>query len=1227
VQFINAEDFTLIQRTGFEDAPLATRVPCRETDMPSLLEAVCRHEDLERLVIVVPTARRVRLLQSEIIRMMHRMHGKPTRQPLIFTFKSFVHYVFKNVCAAKKRRIVSEGYRLALFEEAVEKADLQFFARDGRSLSPATLERLAHLVWGLKKDGITPQSIRDDVRMAEAGAVEGEYDVPRLRDISSLFQSYQDLLGETFLDDWEVLKITHEIVAGERDCETLERLTHADNSHEAKCGRLRKVFPKADLLFMEGFSEFSEPELNFLSLFTNCEIPVAIRVDYGESGPLFGNMHKTVDKLRVLGFGDCYLDEEKPFKNSENDSRITIPLGAYLRRWLFNTEREIRHPGFSNIGQIIAAENRLEEVRTIAKLIRNLSVNHQLPLSDMCIVMRDSDKYTQLFREMFAAYTIPSNITDRFPLSKSPVTIAVFAVLDIILRGYRRDDVHRALQSPYLQFFKKGENGEKIPLNGSNLYDVALRLRISGGERRGGKDAWLRRFEKSLESLERWVAALKSDEFADEFELERAQREYEQTALAYEDFKALCAMLPEKSRKYSPAEFTNVIKNGIIKNLAVRESIVAFHDHVLKNSSKIPVEFVRFQEEVEKDARAYSALVKLLDEMTFIYSERGGNTERALDEFSQRFKTAVMAARYQVREKNGIGVTVTTIEQTRGTPFKVMILCGAVDGEFPGRYVPESFLGKELPESEARFIENERLQFYQFLTNNVKALEAGEKKLFITYPKHSTNGDELVRSPFIDALLKVTSLHYDDCCYDGHELIQRNGKIAAEFSPKENLAVEWLTSIGSDDEVLKIIGGAYQSAQKQKKHLSILENIESIIETYELAEPAQYVRSMVSRYGDTPVVTGQILLKELTGAAVKRLEGFKNHSFSISELETYAKCGYKFFSHRLLNLKEKAGEDSQTLSAIERGTLFHTVLFKFYRKLQDEQIKSGETKIIAKAKVAGMPPLAPVKLDIFKKEEYSELLKEIAREELSRISYEHPFFTMEQEELLGTHERKGQLDIWLDGELFKNEKWQFVPVLFETAFGMGDSVEPVKVGDISLRGKIDRIEILGNEHDGFKFLIADYKSSAGAVPTIGDLKSGQAFQVPLYLAAAQDFLEKCYGIEATPAGGAYYIFNPKFNKTSKKYDSAKPFLVPKSLKDTIGSRGHASWLEDEAALYTSIESVGASAEAIAFKMTEGEYFAEPSHDKHCQQCSYASVCRIREVNVSDNETERTEEES
>ncbi|HYF01768.1 MAG TPA: 3'-5' exonuclease, partial [Patescibacteria group bacterium] len=503
VQFINAEDFTLIQRTGFEEAPLAARVPCRETDMSSLLESVCRHEDLDRLVIVVPTARRVRLLQSEIIRMMHRMHGKPTRQPLIFTFKSFVHYVFKNVCNAKKRRVVSEGYRLALFEEAVEKAELQFFARDGRSLSPATLERLAHLVWGLKKDGITPQSIRDDVRMAEAGAVEGDYDVPRLRDILALFQSYQDLLGETFLDDWEVLKITHEVVAGERDCETLERLTHADNSHEAKCGRLRKVFPKADLIFMEGFSEFSEPELNFLSLFTNCSIPVAIRVDYGESGPLFGNMHKTVDKLRVLGFGDCYLDEEKPFKNSENDSRITIPLGAYLRRWLFNTEREIRHPGFSNSGQIIAAENRLEEVRTIAKLIRNLSVNHQIPLSDMCVVMRSDDRYTQLFREMFAAYTIPSNITDRFPLSKSPVTIAVFAVLDIILRGYRRDDVHRALQSPYLQFFKRGENGERIPLNGSNLYDVALRLRISGGERRGGKDAWTRRFEKSLESLER----------------------------------------------------------------------------------------------------------------------------------------------------------------------------------------------------------------------------------------------------------------------------------------------------------------------------------------------------------------------------------------------------------------------------------------------------------------------------------------------------------------------------------------------------------------------------------------------------------------------------------------------------------------------------------------------------------------------------------------------------
>ncbi|MES2764408.1 MAG: PD-(D/E)XK nuclease family protein [Bacteroidota bacterium] len=1228
VQFIRADNVKIIQRTGFEDEPEAAPRLCRETEMDLLLEDVCRHEELERLVLIVPTARRVRHLQAQIIRKMHAMHGKPTRQPHIFTLARFVQYCFKNVCNARKRRVVSEGYRLALFEEAVEAADLQFFARNGKSVSPATLERLANLVWGLKKDGITPQSLRDDVRRAESGAAEGDYDIPRLRDIAALFESYQNLLGETFLDEWEQLKITQEIIVGERDCETLEKLVHPDNSHVAKCGRITKIFPKANLVFVEGFSEFKEPELEFLSLFTNCSIPLAIRVDYGESGPLFSTMYKTVDKLRAVGFGDCYLDEEKPFKNSIEDARITVPLGAYLRRWLFNTEREIRHPGFSNVGQIIAAENRLEEVRAIAKLIRNLSVNHGIPLSEIGVVMRQSDRYTDLFREMFAAYTIPSNITDRPSLSKSPVSIAVFAVLDIILRGYRRDDIHRALQSPYLQFFKKDRNGEKIPLNGSNLYDVALRLRISGGDRRGGKDALNRRFEKSLESLERWVSSLKSDEFADEFELERAEREFEQTALAYSDFKALCAMLPEKGRKYSPAEFTNVVKNGIIKNFAVRESIVQFHDHVQENSSKIPVEYIRFQEEVEKDARAYSALVKLLDEMTFIYSERDGNSERTLEEFAQRFKTAVMAARYGVREKVGLGVTVTAVEQTRGTPFTVMILCGAVDGEFPGRYVPESFLGKELPESEERFIENERLQFYGFLTNNLPALERGEKKLFITYPKFSQNGDELVRSPFIDALLKVTRLQEDECSFDGHELMMRHSK-GGECTRKENSAVEWLTAIGSDDEVLKIIGAAHHSGQKQKIQASVSEQIDSIIDTYVLDEPVSFIRSMVGRKGDD-FITGKILLKDLEGTAEERLQGFKNHSFSISELETYAKCGYKFFSHRLLALKEKAGEDSQTLSAIERGTLFHTVLFKFYRKIQDEQLKNGETQIIAKAKIAGMPPLAPVRLDVLKQHEYSQLLKEIAREELSRISYENVFFTMEQEELLGTPEKKGQLDIWLEQELLKSEKWQFVPVLFETAFGMGNSskgetVEPVKIGDVSLRGKIDRIEIL-KDADGWKFLVADYKSSAGAVPTIGDLHSGQAFQVPLYLAAAQDFLEKCYGIEATPAGGAYYIFNPRFNKKTKSYEASKPFLVPNSLKDKVGSRGHKSWLENEGALYNSIEATGAAAEDMAFKMTEGNFHAEPSHDKHCGQCSYGSVCRIREVNVRDSEDERTGED-
>ena len=110
--------------------------------------------------------------------------------------------------------------------------------------------------------------------------------------------------------------------------------------------------------------------------------------------------------------------------------------------------------------------------------------------------------------------------------------------------------------------------------------------------------------------------------------------------------------------------------------------------------------------------------------------------------------TAVLRERYNVREEFGAGVLVTSIDETRGLPMRVMILAGCVDGEFPEPYQTEVFLSAERRrERERRSVWQNRYLFYQAVTN-------WTERCYLTFPR-SEGGKDLVPSSFIDSLRSV----------------------------------------------------------------------------------------------------------------------------------------------------------------------------------------------------------------------------------------------------------------------------------------------------------------------------------------------------------------------------------------------------------------------------------------------------------------------------------------
>lgn len=1239
-------------------------------DLDAPLEVILEQEilanaeaALQSVVCIVPTGRRVRLLRRSVTRAVFRQTGKPVSDVQIFTLEGFVRHLANLLLGNSQPHLISEALTAAIMEEASERCrrDMTFFTSGGsrfQAISPAVLERLQSIILGLKEDGILPQSLRADLAASGFGLESAVTDPRRLADIATLYESYERTLGEALTDYPKLLTLI-------TDCLTKEQGSTSLRTESSIEEAWRGILPSATTLVLDGFTEFKKPEERFLAALYYAPFHSRIILDYSDAnGPLFGGLQDTVASLQ--GFTGKPVGEKDGAKpdeislvprftafttDTEANDRFKdrreehLPKASYLRRWLFNTEEDIRHEGFNDSVRIVAFDNRADEVRSIAKLLRYFALREQIPLAEMCVVMRQPEQYSSLFREMFALYDIPANITDRFPLEKSPVVTAVFAVLDMLLYGYKREDVNRALQSPYLRFERKERGYKKYaPLNAANLFTVAGRLRISGGRRfgRDGKTQWLRRMDSRLAYLSKREIMLNRDPNTDRDELAETRRFIEEIELAKRDFTALLALFPGEQTQLTPSEFEEFIKNAILAKLRVHDQIVAFHEHARNlalegesdSNAKRMTEFLSLEEEVEKDARALASFLAILEELTAILQERDSRAHRkdsslpaerprTLEEYIERLRTAVRSGRYQVREKLGYGVTVTAAEQIRGVPFRLTVICGAVDGEFPGRYVPETFLGKELIDSEERFLRKERVQFYQALTNNAPLLEAGKKRVFITYPSRADNGDDLTRSSFVDALLKITSLQEAGCVVS-HEL-----RLAVSQGASQDAALEpWLHStlfgLASEEETVRAAALRYVKAAPEERS-EIMNSVAGELQRNDAKAALMRVQEYLA----------DVLKSEGKSAKEVLVEGERlaKSAYSVSALEQYAKCPYQFFAAKNLRLREIHEYDT-SLSPLESGSLLHRILYKFYQELQEEQ---RDTAFVVKPIKAGLPDLVTVQLESAERERYRRLLHGIAEEELKVIRFDHPFFDLDREAILGQasnvetpdnqeYTRRGKLDIWLDSELARAEgtensaAWGFAPALFEFAFGELKSVlGNVELAEnLRLHGKIDRVELLpSNEPDKpHQIIVGDYKSGS-SVSTNVDIKKGLSLQMPLYSVAAEQILREGYGIDAEAAGAVYYILSPKTSSRNEDAETHSFVMLPEQspLAPKKQSRNGGT-VADEETMRAMMEYAVEKASEYATHIGNGHFPVEPQKRGGfipCDNCDFKPVCRISEM--------------
>lgn len=309
-------------------------------------------------------------------------------------------------------------------------------------------------------------------------------------------------------------------------------------------------------------------------------------------------------------------------------------------------------------------------------------------------------------------------------------------------------------------------------------------------------------------------------------------------------------------------------------------------------------------EEMERKEKALSCFLDLLEELKEIDNEK----EVSFNDFVSKVRTLVNATKYQLKEKNKLGINITSIEQTRGIPYKVMILCGAIEGEFPLTFRTDKFLGKELKNSKNIHNDTEKILFYKFLTNNIDLLEKEEMRLYIFYPLLSggVNKVKNIRSSFIDEVCNII----DKDKIQEHIISLKNGNL---FSNTDEQSTEmWSNYITTNLDIIASKKSIDNNGNKYKETLQ---------------------DSNISKEEHTEIASS-----------------IKNNIYSGSQLEIYADCGLKYFYKYLMNVKVDDKQDDYEFTAPEIGNYYHKILCDYYKTIKEKyninDIKENNSKLL-----------------------------------------------------------------------------------------------------------------------------------------------------------------------------------------------------------------------------------------------------------------------------------------
>jgi ATP-dependent helicase/nuclease subunit B len=281
--------------------------------------------------------------------------------------------------------------------------------------------------------------------------------------------------------------------------------------------------------------------------------------------------------------------------------------------------------------------------------------------------------------------------------------------------------------------------------------------------------------------------------------------------------------------------------------------------------------------------------------------------------------------------------------------------------------------------------------------------------------------------------------------------------------------------------------------------------------------------------------------RPLSPALVEQLHGAALRA-SVTALEDFAECPFKFFAARSLGAEER---EEFEVGHREKGSFQHELLQEFHRRVQEARKRWRE--------------LSP--------QETSALVAEIGEELLAR--HGHGLFDADAARRFTARALVAAAQKLVQTLVGWARQYDFEPHAVEVGFGLDEKGLPawrLELGNghaLEVRGRIDRID-LWREEGGESALgvVVDYKSRARQIDSV-KLQHGVELQLLSYLGVLQNVKEaqRWFGVRRVVPSGVFYVplrGKPASGDTREEAAAGEPQNVAAAYQHA--GRFDAGWL-------------------------------------------------------------------